>query len=167
VTKPLDGIRVVDLTRMIVGPTATMLLADMGADVVKIEPPAGDDVRYMQTSYDPEYCPFFLAVNRNKRGVVLDLTSPEGPVRTYEQVHADPQLAAIGTFLPLDHEVAGRTEVVNAPFRIGHVPVSVERTPPTLGRDTVEVLREVGYDDADIKALEAKGVTTPAFLDEE
>jgi len=90
VTKPLDGIRVVDLTRMIVGPTATMLLADMGADVVKIEPPAGDDVRYMQTSYDPEYCPFFLAVNRNKRGVVLDLTSPEGPVRTYEQVHADP-----------------------------------------------------------------------------
>ncbi|MBI4270947.1 MAG: hypothetical protein HY615_11480 [Candidatus Rokubacteria bacterium] len=51
--------------------------------------------------------------------------------------------------------------------RIGHVPVSVERTPPTLGRDTVEVLREVGYDDADIKALEAKGVTTPAFLDEE
>lgn len=50
--------------------------------------------------------------------------------------------------------------------RIGHVPVS-ERTPPMLGRDTVEVLREVGYDDADIKALEAKGVTTPAFLDEE
>ena len=75
---PLEGIRVVDLTRMIVGPTATMLLADMGAEVIKIEPRAGDDTRYMQTRHDPERCPFFLALNRNKRGIVLDLTTDEG-----------------------------------------------------------------------------------------
>ncbi|MBI2206266.1 MAG: CoA transferase [Candidatus Rokubacteria bacterium] len=399
-TRPLDGIRVLDLTRMIVGPTATMLLADMGADVVKVEPPAGDDVRYMQTTYDPEHCPFFLAVNRNKRGIVVDLTKPDGlavffrlaagadvvihnfrpgvveklgityddvravaptviycsisafgergpyarrpgtdilfqamgglmsisgepdgrplragapiidvttgvsvafailsalirrgrtgegdkiesslydqavfmqspvfswflkerrnpprlgnrspmalimdlrtadgdllvaipstkfwrtfcgvagvpelaadarfrttalrlahqqalmdlvdarfraqttdawverlvaagvpcgPVRSYEQVVADPQLAANGTFLELDHEVAGRTRVVNLPFRIGHVPVRIARTPPTLGRDTTDVLREAGYDDGEIKALEASGVTAPAPLAE-
>ena len=75
---PLEGIRVVDLTRMIVGPTATMLLADMGADVIKIEPKSGDDTRYMQTRHDPERCPFFLALNRNKRGMVLDLTTEAG-----------------------------------------------------------------------------------------
>ena len=400
-TKPLDGICVVDLTRMVVGPTTTMLLADMGADVIKIEPRAGDDVRYMQTHYDPENCPFFLAINRNKRGIVLDLISAEGlevfrrlvaradvlvhnfrpgvverlkitydevravapaiiycsisafgemgpyarrpgtdvlfqamgglmsisgepagrplragapiidvttgvsaafailsalirrmrtgagdyiavslfdqtifmqspvyswffkekqnpprlgnrspmalildlatedgylmvaipsgkfwrifcqtaempalgtderfrttalrlqhqqtlmdlleprfraeptefwvqrliaagvpcgPVRTYEQVVRDPQLAENRTFLPLEHEVAGATRVVNLPFRIRGIPVEIRRTPPTLGRDTVEVLQGVGYSEADIKALEQKGVTAPAPLSEE
>jgi crotonobetainyl-CoA:carnitine CoA-transferase CaiB-like acyl-CoA transferase len=401
VTKPLDGIRVLDLTRMIVGPTCTMLLADMGADVVKVEPRAGDDVRYMQTTFDPEYCPFFLAVNRNKRGMVLDLTAPEGlavfrrlvaradvlvhnfrpgvveklhitydevraivpdiiycsisafgdtgpyakrpgtdvlfqamgglmsisgepdgrplragapiidvttgvsaafaitaalmqrmktgrgdyvelslydqtvfmqspvfswflkakqnpprlgnrspmalildlrtkdgylmaaipstkfwkilcqlvnlpelgtdprfrttalrlehqqalmdlldprftaettavwverlvaaglpcgPVRSYGEIVADPQLAHNGTFLPMDHEVAGPTQVVSAPFRIRGLPVRIEKTPPTLGRDTAAVLSEAGYTDDEIKALEASGVTAPALLAEE
>src|SRR5579883_2159718 len=77
-TKPLDGIRVVDLTRVIVGPVATMLLADMGADVVKVEPPAGDDTRYLQAEHNPESCPYFIAVNRNKRSIVADITAPEG-----------------------------------------------------------------------------------------
>jgi crotonobetainyl-CoA:carnitine CoA-transferase CaiB-like acyl-CoA transferase len=378
-----------------------MLLADMGADVVKVEPRAGDDVRYMQTTFDPEYCPFFLAVNRNKRGIVIDLTTqdglevfrrlvaradvlvhnfrpgvveklgitydqvraivpeivycsisafgdtgpyakrpgtdvlfqamgglmsisgepdgrplragapiidvttgvsaafaimaalmqrmktgrgdyvelslydqtvfmqspvfswflkarenpprlgnrspmalildlrtkdgylmaaipstkfwkllcrivdlpglatdprfqttalrlkhqqalmdlldprftaettavwverfvaaglPCGPVRTYDEIVNDAQLAHNGTFLPIDHEVAGTTRVVNAPFRIHGIPVRVERTPPTLGRDTAEVLREAGYTDDEIKDLEVKGVTAPALLAEE
>jgi crotonobetainyl-CoA:carnitine CoA-transferase CaiB-like acyl-CoA transferase len=77
-TKPLHGIRVLDLTRVIVGPTATMLLGDMGAEIIKLEPRAGDDTRYMQQGDDPDACPYFLAVNRNKRGMVLDLTRAEG-----------------------------------------------------------------------------------------
>ncbi len=399
--KPLDGIRVVDLTRMIVGPTATMLLADMGADVIKIEPRSGDDTRYMQTRYDPERCPFFLALNRNKRGMVLDLTTgkglgvfqrmveradvvvhnfrpgiveklkicydavrrirpdiiycsisafgergsyatrpgtdilfqamgglmsvtgepggrplragapiidvatgvsagyailgalirrmrsgqgdyvevslfeqtvflqspmfswalmeginpprlgnrspmalildlatsdghlmvaiptpkfwkifcktiampelladarfrshparlrnqqammdlieprfcaettrnwvdrllasgvPCGAVQDYQQVLADPQLAALGTFIPLDHEVAGPTRVVGAPFRLRGAPLEIARTPPTLGRDTDTVLREHGYDDAEIRALAEAGTTRPEWLKEE
>jgi crotonobetainyl-CoA:carnitine CoA-transferase CaiB-like acyl-CoA transferase len=398
VSKPLEGVKVVDLTRMIVGPAATMLLADMGADVVKIEPKSGDDTRYMQVRYDPERCPFFLALNRNKRGVVLDLTTedgldvfhrmvaradvvvhnfrpgiveklkiafddvvsikpdiiycsisafgetgsyakrpgtdilfqamgglmsvtgepdgrslragapiidvatgvsaayailaalirrmrsgegdyiavslfeqtvflqspmfswslmegidpprlgnrspmalildlatsdgdlmvaiptpkfwkifcdtiglpelaadqrfrthplrlknqqammdlieprfrnettriwverllaqgvPCGPVRTYQQVLEDSQLAALGTFMPLDHEVAGRTKVVGLPFRLRSVPAEIERTPPTLGRDTEAVLSELGYDNAQIRALAAAGATVPQFL---
>lgn len=76
--RPLDGIKVIDLTRMLVGPTATMLLADMGADVVKVEPNAGDDTRYQQLRHAPEACPFFLALNRNKRDIVLDLSDSSG-----------------------------------------------------------------------------------------
>lgn len=400
-SKPLEGIRVLDLTRMIVGPTATMLLADMGADVIKIEPKSGDDTRYMQTRHDPERCPFFLALNRNKRGIVLDVTTPKGlevfgrmvagadvvvhnfrpgvveklkitfddlrpikpnliycsisafgergsyarrpgtdilfqamgglmsitgepggrplragapiidvatgvsaayavlgalirrmrsgegdyidvslfeqtvflqspmfswsliegvnpprlgnrspmalildfatrdgylmvaiptpkfwkifcetiampellsdarfrshparlknqqammelieprfraettaswverllakgvpcgAVQDYQQVLADPQLEALGTFLPLDHEVAGPTKVVGLPFRLRGVPVEVVRTPPTLGRDTETVLREVGYAEAEIRALAEAGTTTPELLAEQ
>ena len=398
---PLEGIRVVDLTRMIVGPTATMLLADMGAEVIKIEPRAGDDTRYMQTRHDPERCPFFLALNRNKRGIVLDLTTDEGlgvfrrlvaradvlvhnfrpgiveklklayddvrsikpdiiycsisafgergsystrpgtdilfqamgglmsitgepdgrplragapivdvstgvsagfailgalirrmrsgqgdyvdvslfeqtvflqspmfswslmegvnpprlgnrspmalildlatsdgylmvaiptpkfwkifcetiampelfaderfrthasrlknqqsmmdlieprfrvetthkwlerlladgvpcgAVRDYQQVLEDKQLEALGTFLPLDHEVAGRTKVVGLPFRLRGAPVEIARTPPTLGRDTEAVLRELGYQDKEIRALAETGATVPEYLAEQ
>jgi crotonobetainyl-CoA:carnitine CoA-transferase CaiB-like acyl-CoA transferase len=70
---PLAGIKVLDFTRMLVGPIATMLLADLGADVIKIEPPEGDALRYMQDDDDPERSAFFIAANRNKRDLVLDL----------------------------------------------------------------------------------------------
>jgi crotonobetainyl-CoA:carnitine CoA-transferase CaiB-like acyl-CoA transferase len=66
--KPLHGVRVLDLTRLLPGPVATMHLADLGADVIKIEDTgAGDYARAMQSRY------FFPLVNRNKRGLRLDL----------------------------------------------------------------------------------------------
>jgi crotonobetainyl-CoA:carnitine CoA-transferase CaiB-like acyl-CoA transferase len=74
---PLAGVRVLDFTRMIVGPVATMLLADLGADVVKIEPPEGEALRFMQDDDDPERSAFFVSVNRNKRDLILDLGSDE------------------------------------------------------------------------------------------
>lgn len=85
---PLEGLKVVDLTRMLVGPTCTMLLADLGAEVIKIEPPAGDDTRYLQTRDEPNDCPFFLSINRNKRGVVLDLASVDG-LEAFNRLVAD------------------------------------------------------------------------------
>jgi CoA:oxalate CoA-transferase len=77
--KPLDGIRIVDLTQHLAGPFCTMLLADMGAEVIKIEPPWGDASRS-----SPQYPSiegqnsYFMFVNRNKKSVVLDLKTKGG-----------------------------------------------------------------------------------------
>lgn len=75
----LDGIRVLDLTRILSGPFATMTLADLGADVIKIESPeSGDDTRAWGPPYQGDQSAYFLSINRNKRSVALDLKSPEG-----------------------------------------------------------------------------------------
>jgi crotonobetainyl-CoA:carnitine CoA-transferase CaiB-like acyl-CoA transferase len=75
---PLDGIRVIDLTQMISGPMATMILADQGADVIKVEPPGiGDLVRAMG-GRKSGLSPTFAVANRNKRSIVIDLKQPRG-----------------------------------------------------------------------------------------
>ncbi|HEY5616849.1 MAG TPA: CoA transferase [Vicinamibacterales bacterium] len=73
----LDGVRVVDVTQVMAGPFCTMLLADLGADVIKIEPPAGDMTRRMPGGVGMD-TPAYNAVNRGKRSVVLDLKSRAG-----------------------------------------------------------------------------------------
>lgn len=75
----LDGITVVDFSRVLAGPYCTMLLADMGADVIKIEQPGkGDDTRAWGPPYLGDQSGYYLAVNRNKRGIAIDLKSDAG-----------------------------------------------------------------------------------------
>lgn len=73
---PLDGVRVLDLTRFLAGPYCTMLLADLGAEVLKIEPPSGDESRWQQEHRHDTETAYYLSVNRNKQGLVLDLKHP-------------------------------------------------------------------------------------------
>jgi crotonobetainyl-CoA:carnitine CoA-transferase CaiB-like acyl-CoA transferase len=78
---PLAGIRVLDATGVIVGPTSTLLLAEQGADVIKVEPPEGDLMRRLggkAPAEAPGMTPKFHHFNRNKRSIVLDLKSPQG-----------------------------------------------------------------------------------------
>jgi crotonobetainyl-CoA:carnitine CoA-transferase CaiB-like acyl-CoA transferase len=75
---PLSGFRIVDVTRMISGPMATMILADQGADVIKVEPPATGDLTRALAGRRHGMSPTFAVANRNKRSVVIDLKQPGG-----------------------------------------------------------------------------------------
>jgi crotonobetainyl-CoA:carnitine CoA-transferase CaiB-like acyl-CoA transferase len=76
---PLAGVKVVDLSRILAGPLCTMVLADLGADVVKVERPGeGDDTRHWGPPFAGDDAAYFLSLNRNKRSVTADLGSPEG-----------------------------------------------------------------------------------------
>src|SRR5436853_5338081 len=96
---PLAGILVADFSRVLAGPYASMLLADLGADVVKVESPGGDDTRTWMPPVRDGVSTYFLGVNRNKRSVALDLKD-EGDVA-------------------LAQELAGRADVLLENFKPG------------------------------------------------
>src|ERR1700694_2820797 len=79
---PLEGIRVIEFTHMVMGPTCGMILADLGAELIKIEPPGGDKTRNLPGLG----IGFFRTFNRNKKSVVLDLESPEGHANALELI---------------------------------------------------------------------------------
>lgn len=77
-TGPLAGVRIVDLTAMVMGPYCTQIMADMGADVIKVEPPTGDNTRYISVGPEQGMSGVFVNVNRGKRSVMLNLRTEEG-----------------------------------------------------------------------------------------
>jgi len=78
ITHALDGIKVLDLTRVLGGPYSTQILADHGAEVIKVESNLGDEVRGWGPPFVNDMASYFINVNRNKRSVAIDLTKPEG-----------------------------------------------------------------------------------------
>jgi crotonobetainyl-CoA:carnitine CoA-transferase CaiB-like acyl-CoA transferase len=75
---PLDGLTVLDLSRVLAGPYCTMILGDLGADVIKVEHPSGDDTRRWGPPFAAGESAYYLAVNRNKRSAVADLKAADG-----------------------------------------------------------------------------------------
>lgn len=75
---PLEGIKIVDMTSVLMGPYATQMLGDYGADVIKVEAPDGDITRQIGPTRNPDMGPVFLNCNRSKRSIVLDLKKPAG-----------------------------------------------------------------------------------------
>lgn len=76
---PLAGVRIIDLTRVLAGPFCTMMLSDLGAEVIKVENPAfGDETRHFKTPGREGESPYFMAINRNKKSLAIDFTKPEG-----------------------------------------------------------------------------------------
>lgn len=83
---PLAGVRIADLTTVVMGPLATRMLADMGADVIRIEGPEGDIIRDYEPMRSPKMSAFSMNLNRNKRSVVLDLKVAEQKAKLFELI---------------------------------------------------------------------------------
>ena len=87
--RPLDGVRVLDLSRVLSGPYCTMQLGDLGAEVIKVERPgAGDDTRAFAPPYQGDQAAYFLSVNRNKKSITLDMKRPQGKAVLWRLIEA-------------------------------------------------------------------------------
>ena len=96
---PLAGVRVLDLSRVLAGPYCCMVLADLGADVLKVERPGlGDDTRHWGPPFHGDDAAYFISVNRDRRSVALDLTRPEGKAVVRRLVEAAD--VVVENFLP-------------------------------------------------------------------
>lgn len=108
-TKPLSGIRILDLSTMLAGPFGSMMLADLGAEVVKIETPDGDGTRTFPPHFHKGDSLYYLSVNRNKKSIVIDLKKPEGLALFYKLVKKadvvwDNFRSGIGKRLKVDYD---------------------------------------------------------------
>ncbi len=84
-SKPLEGVRIVDLSHTLAGPFATMVLADLGAEVIKVEPPLGDETRSWAPLIEGESA-YFLSINRGKKSIAVNLNDPRGREIVYKLV---------------------------------------------------------------------------------
>jgi crotonobetainyl-CoA:carnitine CoA-transferase CaiB-like acyl-CoA transferase len=109
---PLSGVRVVDLSQVGAGPYAASLLGDLGADVIKIEPPTGESFRYIDNLFGVGDSAYFYGVNRSKRSLTLDLHEPDG-MDVLRRLVADADVMIVGfrpdavTRLGIDYESMG------------------------------------------------------------
>ena len=142
----LNGLKVVDLARVLGGPYCTQILADHGANVIKVEPPQGDEVR-------EELLDAFAAVDGEEVSMkLLAAGVPCGPVLDTAQVMDAPHTKHRNMAAKLDwYEGAG------IPIKFGRTPGEIRSTPPAFGAQAEEILREHGFDDDAVAALAESG----------
>ena len=159
-TLPLHGVKVIDLSSVLMGPYASQMLADFGAEVIKVEPLEGDATRRTGVTTEAGMAAIFLGLNRNKRSQTTTawleacrrLQIPATPILRIEELVADPHLLATAFFT--EHEDAGLGRV-----RLPGVAVRFDRQrppvdlPPRLGEHTEEVLGEAGLTEAEMAVL--------------
>jgi crotonobetainyl-CoA:carnitine CoA-transferase CaiB-like acyl-CoA transferase len=129
---PLEGVRVLDLSRVLAGPLCAMIAGDLGADVIKVEAPSGDPVRSLAPPRFGDDATYYLAVNRHRRNVVADLRDPSDFAKVAELIRlAD---AVVENYLPSQFVSLGieRLRAVNPEC------VWVSITPATLGGPVAE-----------------------------
>jgi len=164
---PLEKVRVLDMTWALAGPFCSMLLSDLGAEVIKVENPEGGDTSRKNFPFVKEVSSYFLSVNRGKKSVTVNLQHPRGeeilsaitrtrstsewvadmekidiargPVNTVPQVAGDPHTLAREMITRVKHTQAGMLRVVNSPIKLSRTPVKLERASPVLGEHTEEV----------------------------
>ena len=150
--KALDGIKVLDFTHAISGPTCTQALRQLGAEVIKIEPPRkGDDFRhYTEHAGLPNMSVPFAAVNAGKKSVTLDLKSQEG--KDIARRLAREMLVDV----PIDGDDAPLRQL-GLPFRFSETRRVPPRPAGPAGADTAAIRREIGLGQDEIAALAASG----------
>src|SRR6266480_2414948 len=138
--QPLHGIRVIDLTRILSGPFCTMTLADLGAEVIKIEPPGGDDTRQWGPPFVSGESTYYLSTNHGKKSLVLDLKTDTGKQVLWAVIGALAALRAreetgLGDYIDvslLETVVAWQTYHAQAYLVAGQVPRALGSAHPTI-----------------------------------
>jgi len=160
----LDGIKVLDLSRVLAGPWCTQILADLGADVVKIERPGvGDETRtwgppFLKDSNGEEtdQATYFTACNRNKRSVTIDMATSEGRA-LFDERFAKARGLAVTLPRQAGDGIAHITSVAS-PLRLSSTPPVLRNAAPALGQHTDEVLAELGITASRIAELRSAQV---------
>jgi crotonobetainyl-CoA:carnitine CoA-transferase CaiB-like acyl-CoA transferase len=156
---PLSDLKVLDLSRVLAGPFATMLLGDLGADIIKVEQPGrGDDTRHWGPPFAGGESAYFLAINRNKRAITADLKHPpdlEGVLELATKANILIENFRRGTqqTLKIDYESIrsrnpqiiycpisiGTLETVGSPILVDGERLPIRLPPPLLGQHNGEV----------------------------
>jgi len=166
--KPLEGIRVLDLGHVLAMPTCTMQLADLGAEVIKIERPGtGDDSRNFGPFINNESA-YFISINRNKKSITLDLKKEKDKkifknlVKISDVVtenYRPNTMQKLGLGYEVLKEINPKIIYASTPIKLSLTTGKVETASPLLGQHTEEILKELlGFSKGKINSLKKEGV---------
>ena len=162
---PLAGVRVVEFSQMVMGPSCGLILADLGAEVIKIEPlPGGDRSRYLPGIASG----FFVTFNRNKKSLAVNMKSPRGlalirdlpfaPVRAPGELVDDLHLNASNGLIDIGVPDGHTVRIPAIPVAFGGKRLGKRNDPPSVGSDSREILTGIGLSAGEIDTLFKEGL---------